>query len=253
MPTCSSRTIRPSSSAHTLSTQTPNVVEYQQGILDKTHTHAPNSACFYLVCDHDPSQNRLEYYLGENFIADMLIDMTKISDKRIEQLKKNQKMNMSAEDMINFQNATHCSICEEPIGKSEKRCRDHDHLTGAYRGCTHQKCNLTYFNNRYIPVVMHNLRGYCSHLIIKKAFEINEHIGNRKIYGIPNSNNKFMSVSLGSLKFIDRMQCMASSLESRVNNLYDKESKYKHFTHMKRELREHIELQCQNIVTSMSS
>ena len=114
------------------------------GLLDKTHKHVPNSACFYLVCDHDPSQNRLEYYIGENCIVDMIVDMAKISDRCIEQMKKNQKMVMSAEDMMDFKNATHCSICEEPIDKTEKRCRDHDHLTGAYRGCTHQKCNLTY-------------------------------------------------------------------------------------------------------------
>ena len=118
----------------------------------------------------------------------MLVEMTKIFDKCIEQMKKNQKLVMSAEDTMDFENATHCSICEEPIEKAEIRGRDHDHLTGAYRGCTHQKCNLTYFNNRYIPVVMHNLRGYDCHLIIKKAFEINEQIGNRNIDGIPNSN-----------------------------------------------------------------
>ena len=78
----------------------------------------------------------------------MLIEMTNISDKRIEQMKKHQKMKMSTEDMIHFKNATHCSICEEPIDKAETRCRDHDHLTRAYRGCTHQTCNVTYFNNR---------------------------------------------------------------------------------------------------------
>ena len=91
----------------------------QTGLPDKTHTHVPNSACFYLVCDHDPSQNRLEYYIGENGIVDILIEMTKIKDKCIEQMKKNQNMKMSAEDMMDFKNATHCSICEEPIGRSE--------------------------------------------------------------------------------------------------------------------------------------
>jgi hypothetical protein len=144
----------------------------------------------------------------------MLVEMTKISDRCIEQMKKNQKMVMSAEDMMDFKNATHCSICEEPIDKAETRCRDHDHLTGEYRGCKHQKCNLTYFNNRYIPVVMHNLRGYDSHLIIKEAFEINEQIGNRKIDGIPKSNEKSMSFSIANLKAADSMQFMASSLES---------------------------------------
>ena len=81
---------------------------------------------------------------------------------------------------------------------------------------------------------MHNLRGYDSHLIIKKAFEINEQIDNRKIDGIPNSSEKFMSFSIGNMKFIDSMQLMQSSLKSLVNNRYDKENKYQHFTHMKR-------------------
>ena len=47
-----------------------------------------------------------------------------------------------------------------------------------------------------------------------------------------------MTVSIGDLKFIDLMQLMQSSLKSLVNNLYDKENKYKHFTHMNREFLE---------------
>ena len=139
------------------------------GLKDKTHKHVPNSACFCLVCDYDPTQNRLEYNIGENCIVDMLVAMTEISDRCIEHMQKTETVTPS-EDMMDFKNATHRSICQEPIDKTEKRCRDHDHLTRAYRGCTHQKCNLTYFNNRYIPVVMHSVRGYDSHLIIKKAF-----------------------------------------------------------------------------------
>ena len=73
------------------------------GLHDKTHKHIPNSACFYLVCDHDPSQNRLEYYIGENCIVDMLVEMIEISDKCIKQTKKNQKMVVSAENMMDFQ------------------------------------------------------------------------------------------------------------------------------------------------------
>ena len=34
-------------------------------------------------------------------------------------MKKNQKMKISTEDMINFKNAAHCSICQEPIGKTD--------------------------------------------------------------------------------------------------------------------------------------
>ena len=56
---------------------------------------------------------------------------------------------------------------------------------------------------------------------------------------------KTTSFSIGDLKFIDSMELMQSSRESLVNNLYDKEDKFKHFPHMKRNFPEHIELLCQ--------
>ena len=53
------------------------------GLPEITHSHVPNSACFYLVCDHDPIPNRLECYIGEKLSVDMLIEMNKKSDKCI--------------------------------------------------------------------------------------------------------------------------------------------------------------------------
>ncbi len=57
-------------------------------------------------------------------------------------------------------------------------------------GAAHQKCNITYFCNRYIPVVFHNLRGYDGHFIIKQAHEIISEINNPIITAIPNSYEK---------------------------------------------------------------
>ena len=62
-----------------------------------------------------------------------------------------------------------------------------------------------------------------------------------------------MSFSIGNLKFIDSMQFMTSSLKSLVNNLYDKEDKYKHFTNMQKEFPEHIDLLCRKRYVHMSS
>ena len=53
-----------------------------------------------------------------------------------------------------------------------------------------------------------------------------------------------MSFTIGSLRFIDSFQFMASSLEKLATNLYDKEEKYKHFHNMRREFPEHIDLLC---------
>ena len=95
-------------------------------------------------------------------------------------------------------------------------------------------------------MIFHNLKGYDSHLIIKQAFEINNKIGNRKIDAIPNSYEKFMTFSIGDLKFIDSFQFMASSLEKLVENLYDpSEDKFQNFKFMKQNYPEHMELLCQ--------
>ena len=149
---------------------------------------------------------------------------------------------MTTKDKIDFQNAKCCQICKEEL--TEKRVRDHDHETGKYRGAAHPKCNINYYSSRFLPVVAHNLRGYDSHLIIKKAYQINEKLGNKPISVIPNSFEKFMSFSVGGLKFIDSLQFMASSLGTLVENLYDKNDKYINFNFMKKEYPEHYELLC---------
>ena len=83
------------------------------------------------------------------------------------------------------------------------------------------------------------LKGYESHLIIKQAFEINK-LGNRKIDAIPNSYEKFMTFSIGDLKFIDSFHFMASSLEKLVDNLYDPSDKLNNFTFVQQNYPPHI-------------
>eukprot|EP01044_Picomonas_judraskeda_P046439 COSAG03_NODE_25918_length_262_cov_1.276074_1_plen_80_part_00 len=56
--------------------------------------------------------------------------------------------------------------CQKALGKD--KVRDHDHLTGKYRGAAHNSCNLEEGKKRTrhytIPVFFHNLKGYDSHL-----------------------------------------------------------------------------------------
>ena len=76
-----------------------------------------------------------------------------------------------------------------------KKVRDHCHRTGCYRGAAHNACNINYYNNRCLPVVFHNLRGYDSHLIIKKAFDVVK--DGESINAIPNSGEKCVTFSIG--------------------------------------------------------
>ena len=54
-----------------------------------------------------------------------------------------------------------------------------------------------------------------------------------------------MSFSIGDLKFIDSLQFMNSSLEKLVENLYEKEDKYKNFHSLKSIYPQHYDLLCQ--------
>ena len=64
-------------------------------------------------------------------------------------------MIFNEEDRINYNNATHCHICEGELGTD--RVRDHCHLTGNFRGAARSDCNID-FNYKHIkiPIFFHN-------------------------------------------------------------------------------------------------
>ena len=65
---------------------------------------------------------------------------------------------MTPEDNKKFYSATCCSICGGCFKENDTKVRDHEHRTGLFRGASRNKCNINYFNNRFLPVVFHNLR-----------------------------------------------------------------------------------------------
>jgi len=158
----------------------------------------------------------------------ILLELKRSNEELIEDICHNERMIFTKEDSKLFNSSKCCHICKKEFGSSDKIVRDRHHRTGKFRGAAHSKCNINYYTNRYLPVVCHNLRGYDSHFIIRKAYEINEQLGNKNINVIPNSYEDFMTFSIGDLKFVDSFQFMASSLEKLVEHLYDEEDKFKH-------------------------
>ena len=73
---------------------------------------------------------------------------------------------MSAKDEERFQSSNKCWICDKLIDLGDNKVRDHDHITGKYRGSAHWNCNINLKLNKKVPVIFHNLRGYDRHLIM---------------------------------------------------------------------------------------
>ena len=110
-----------------------------------------------------------------------------------------------------------CLFCADPllVPNFEDSVRDHDHMTGKYRGAAHNECNFKLkLNPKTMPisVIFHNLKGYDGHLLMQALARVRG-----EIKCIATNTEKYISFSLGNLKFIDSVNFMQSSLDKLVN------------------------------------
>ena len=208
-------------------------VPYLRHTKKERHTDTkPTLAASIFLCTFDDSRNKYYEFRGDDCTTEMILKLKEIAKYCIEEMRRNTKMYVSVEDETTHREATQCVLCNGDFTKSNDKVRDHDHRTGQYRGACHNKCNIHYFQNRYLPICVNNLRGYDSHIILKQAFEIVEK--KERIHAIPQSTEKFMTFSIGDLTFKDSFQFMAAGLGSLVEALISKgEDKFEHFHTMK--------------------
>src|SRR6201990_2149364 len=77
-------------------------------------------------------------------------------------------MNLTLEEKINHEKANRCYACKREYTENDFKVRDHNHLTGEYRGPAHRSCNLQIRKPKFIPIIMHNLSKYDAHLFVKE-------------------------------------------------------------------------------------
>ena len=110
-----------------------------------------------------------------------------------------------------------CLFCADPllVPNFKDSVKDHDHMTGKYRGAAHNECNFKLKLNPKtmpIPVIFHNLKGYDGHLLMQAMARVRG-----EIKCIPTNIEKYISFSLGNLRFIDSVNFLLSSLEKLVD------------------------------------
>lgn len=195
------------------------------------HEHEIHSIGYYFKNENDESKSFYASNRGPNCIEWFLDELTAIATYIFDFLENKKPMDvLSKEEEEMFENSTFCHICKKNFknDQTDIRVRDHCHISGCYRGAAHQKCNLDYQIVRNIPVIMHNLSGYDSHLLIKKLATSKRMPGEVNI--IPHNSEKYLSfikIMRGAgfndrakkygreikLKFIDSLQFMSASLD----------------------------------------
>eukprot|EP01050_Picozoa_sp_SAG11_P027702 SAG11_NODE_7121_length_1189_cov_231.339450_1_plen_191_part_10 len=136
--------------------------------------HEPSGFSMYVVgSDYKPGNFKPIVYRGQNTAEEFILSLKGLEHKIMKRIKDVKPMVMTAKDEDNFEKADCCHLCKKPFVSGEKPVRDHDHLTGQYRGAAHNKCNLEEGKKRTrnfkIPVFFHNLKNYDSHIIISQV------------------------------------------------------------------------------------
>ena len=220
----------------------------------QTSEHIPCSFA-YTVVRSDGRVKSEKLYRGEDaidvFFEKLEGDLEWIRDD----LKNIKEINMTSKDWDHHKAADTCWICGGDFkpysnGDSEAlwKVRDHDHLTGKYRGAAHSKCNQTLRIDPYhtpIPVFFHNLKNYDSHHIISAIGRTEEKktiitdkdgvpimkkdkdgkdtdkpvtVTDGGISGIVQNMEKLISFSWGQFRFVDSYAFLSSSLDRLVTN-----------------------------------
>ena len=99
------------------------------------------------------------------------------------------------------------------------KVRDHCHSTGKYRGPVHSFCSFTVTQKQsnFIPFIFRNFSNYDCHMFYKKLVDLKK--GKVKFDLIPKTNEEYISVAYGCIRFIASYRFLSSSLDSLVKTL----------------------------------
>ena len=162
-----------------------------------------------------------DYYqspLGYDNVDWFVDEVIKLENKMAFYFKNtNKDIIMTQEHEEDFRNNNICRFCEKEI--LSDKVRDHCHLTGSYRGPAHNTCNInvTQKQSNFIPFIFHNFSNYDCHMFFKKLVDKKKDKLDFDI--IPKTNEEYISVTYGCIRFIDSYRFLSSGLDSLVKKL----------------------------------
>ena len=124
---------------------------------------------------------------------------------------------MTEVDEEDYENNKICRFCEREI--LSDKVRDHCHLTGKNRGPAHNSCNINVKqkDSNFIPFAFHIFSNYDCHINFKRLVDLKKDKVNFEI--IPKTNEEYIVVKYGCIRFIDSYRFFSESLDKLVEKL----------------------------------
>jgi hypothetical protein len=202
----------------------------------KVNQHNAIMSGLYTSCTD--GYNDYQTFKGEDCMTQFCNHLKqKVNYLMTEKINQYPKANLTKVEKENFKKATHCWLCDgefnNKIEKSKagndyqplKKVIDHCHVSGKFLGAAHLKCNAGWHIKEMIPVFMHNLSRYDSHLIIKVLNKIE----GEEIKIIPKTEEEYITFSTRvpygdgkrkvEIRFLDSCRFMPASLDELSSNL----------------------------------
>ena len=144
-----------------------------------------------------------------------IIEIKKEAEKKVNGIITLKRVT-EKEDQEQAKAQVNCYFCEKPLLQKNFRdaVKDHCHMTGAYRGAAHNACNLKMRikpKPDQIPIVFHNPRGYDAHHLMQAMANLQ-----KEVKCVANNMEKYITFSVGGLRFIDSLNFLQGSLDSLV-------------------------------------
>ena len=119
-----------------------------------------------------------------------------------------------------YNNSQICWICREDLNTD--KARDHSHITGKFRGASHNQYNLKLKIPKKLPIVFDKLEGYDGDKFFRELnnFDVTIEV-------IPKTIEKYMSIIVNrNITFIDSNEFYKGTLDTFASNLEDNDFKY---------------------------
>ena len=172
---------------------------------------------------------------GDNNVKWFLNKINNIEFRMGEFFKQNLKPKITTKSEKLFLKANICWLCEINFVNINEKVRHYCKMTGRYLGASHQSC-IDYVNkvnlHKFIPILYHNFSKYDCHMFFNGL--INAAPNKFNLGVIPRTNEEYMSVNYGCIKFLDSMRFLSASLKKLTESLNDND-----YIHLKKHFPDH--------------
>ena len=184
----------------------------------------PIAVSFYLISPFvAPFGNEYCSYFGVDCVEWFLNKMLTLENIACNYFETNLESEITPQEEESFQQSTRWWLCEQALRENplgDDKVRDHDHLTGKYRGAALNKCNINckQKSSSFVPIFFHNFSGYDCHLMFEELLTQAYKLGYEPNI-IPKSMENYVSVQVGCLRFLDSYRFLNSSLDKQMKSM----------------------------------